>query len=126
MAYVMHARGLLHVMGGCDLNQEQTCDRLAMKVTLTSTLLISTLLSWSVSLADQIVSLERPNVGPIEPYFDPKSINANVGEQIHFIANFNLTTKVLLFANSVLLITLEFCSVYVVIWRIRLWYSMYI
>jgi hypothetical protein len=67
----------------------------------TSLLLLSTLLFWSASLADQIVYLERPNIGPIEPYFDPKSITASVGEQIHFIANFDQTTKVLLYAHSI-------------------------
>jgi hypothetical protein len=49
---------------------------------------------FAFSLADQIVYLERPNIGPAEPYFNPKVLNASVGEQIHFIANFDETTKV--------------------------------
>ena len=44
--------------------------------------------------ADQVVYLDRPNIGPTEPYFNPKSLNASVGEQIHFVARFNQTTKV--------------------------------
>jgi hypothetical protein len=73
-----------------------------MKPKITCILLLSTLLLWNdICLADQIVRLERPNIGPAEPYFDPKSINASVGEQIHFIADFRQTTKVFLYANSI-------------------------
>ena len=52
--------------------------------------------AWQVSsaLANQIVRLERPELGATEPYFSPKSVNATVGEQIHFVAFFNQTTKV--------------------------------
>lgn len=48
----------------------------------------------SIALADRIVRLERPDVGATEPYFNPKTLNASVGEQIHFVAVFDQTTKV--------------------------------
>jgi hypothetical protein len=47
-----------------------------------------------LSLADTVVYLDRP--GPVnnlgdtlfEPYFNPKSVRATVGERIHFVARF--------------------------------------
>lgn len=58
------------------------------------------LLSSSLSLADQVVYLERlglPN-GPAniidEPLFNPKTINASVGEKIHFQARFSDVSSV--------------------------------
>lgn len=40
--------------------------------------------------ADQIVYLERPGTGPTwEPFFNPKTVNAVVGEKITFIARFS-------------------------------------
>jgi hypothetical protein len=41
--------------------------------------------------ADQIVYLERPAHPPVnraEPAFNPKTLTANVAEQIHFVATF--------------------------------------
>jgi hypothetical protein len=53
-------------------------------------------LSPIVSLADQTVILDRPglpNVGfntiIFEPVFNPKIVNASVGEQIHFVSQFS-------------------------------------
>lgn len=41
-------------------------------------------------VADQIVYLERPSGGPTwEPFFNPKTVTANVGEKISFIARFH-------------------------------------
>jgi len=54
-----------------------------------NTLLI---LGWMVyvTVADQIVYLERPSGGPTwEPFFNPKTVTASVGEKISFIARFN-------------------------------------
>src|SRR3981189_1296714 len=46
--------------------------------------------SWSMVAADQIVYLERPSGGSTwEPLFNPKTINAVIGENITFIARFN-------------------------------------
>jgi len=43
-----------------------------------------------VTVADQIVYLERPSGGPTwEPFFNPKTVNANIGEKISFIARFS-------------------------------------
>jgi len=43
-----------------------------------------------MAAADQIVYLERPGGGPTwEPFFNPKTINAVVGENITFIARFS-------------------------------------
>jgi len=40
--------------------------------------------------ADQIVYLERPGGGPTwEPFFNPKTINAAVGEKVAFVARFS-------------------------------------
>ena len=39
--------------------------------------------------ADQVVLLDRPADSPTwEPHFNPKSVNASVGELIHFVATF--------------------------------------
>lgn len=39
--------------------------------------------------ADQIVLLDRPTGSTTwEPFFNPKTVNANVGELIHFVTNF--------------------------------------
>jgi hypothetical protein len=49
-------------------------------------------LAWGVyvTVADQIVYLERPSGGPTwEPFFNPKTVNANIGEKISFIARFS-------------------------------------
>jgi hypothetical protein len=41
-------------------------------------------------MADQIVYLERPSGGPTwEPYFNPKTVNAAVGETVTFFARFS-------------------------------------
>ena len=59
-------------------------------------------LAWQFSsaLSDQIVRLERPELGAIEPYFNPKTVTASVGEQIHFVAFLNQTTKVPCYSTS--------------------------
>lgn len=47
------------------------------------------LLTWGVSVADQIVYLNRPSPGTTaEPFFEPATVTADIGEQIHFIALF--------------------------------------
>ena len=58
------------------------------------------LLSFTVSSADQVVYLERlglpngPGVIIDEPVFNPKSINASVGEKIHFQTRFSDVSNV--------------------------------
>jgi hypothetical protein len=53
----------------------------------------TSLLFWTWALADQTVYLDRP-LDPLdgpyvaEPYFNPATISANVGEQVHFVARF--------------------------------------
>ena len=57
-------------------------------------------LSFSLSVADQVVYLDRlglpngPGVIIDEPLFNPKSINASVGEKIHFQARFSDVSSV--------------------------------
>ena len=56
---------------------------------------LSLLLFFTASSADQVVYLDRPGLpnGPgviiDEPVFNPKSINASVGEKIRFQTRFN-------------------------------------
>jgi hypothetical protein len=51
-------------------------------------LLVYTFLITCVT-ADQIVLLDRPTGSTtFEPFFNPKTVNANIGELIHFVANF--------------------------------------
>ena len=48
------------------------------------------------SLADQVVYLDRaadPTADRAEPVFDPFIINANIGEQIQFVARFGNQTS---------------------------------
>lgn len=53
-----------------------------------------TIIFWTFSFADQIVYLDRPasvhgEVSAIsEPVFNPNTLNAAVGEQVHFVARF--------------------------------------
>jgi hypothetical protein len=54
-------------------------------------LVLWTSFNWTHSLAGQIVYLERPKTGAqqlSERVFNPKSIVANVSENIHFVAHF--------------------------------------
>jgi len=46
------------------------------------------ILAWRSS-ADQTVLIDRPNTSTTwEPYFNPKQIKADIGERVHFVANF--------------------------------------
>jgi hypothetical protein len=63
---------------------------MAISLFLTQLFFWTSLLS-CLSFADQIVYLDRAAdlpVGRGEPVFDPQSVIANVGEQIHFVARF--------------------------------------
>lgn len=47
-------------------------------------------------LADQVVRLDRPSGSPtFEPYFNPKSVTADIGEIIHFEGFFGPLSAVL-------------------------------
>jgi hypothetical protein len=59
-----------------------------------------TSLLWICVLADKIVYLDRPghyhsggNTIMSEPFFNPNSISANIGEQIQFVAQFKDLTS---------------------------------
>ena len=54
-------------------------------------LFLCQLLLGGLSLADQIVFLDRPanpTIPLAEPFFNPKSVTAEIGEKIQFIARF--------------------------------------
>lgn len=56
---------------------------------LTRLLLCQLLLNIAICLSDRIVYLDRPGIEMmVEPTFNPKSITANIGEEIQFIARF--------------------------------------
>lgn len=53
---------------------------------VTFSLLLLCLWSWiPASLADKVVYLDRLNGRLWEPYFNPDTLNADVGEKIHFV-----------------------------------------
>jgi hypothetical protein len=70
------------------------------------TAVVGMMMSMSLVVADQIVYLDRPSNGPTwEPFFNPKIVNASIGEKIQFIARLspvigNAQSGVLSFVNN--------------------------
>jgi hypothetical protein len=64
------------------------------------------MMSMSLVMADQIVYLDRPSNGATwEPFFNPKTVNASIGEKIQFIARLspvvgNSQSEVISFFND--------------------------
>jgi hypothetical protein len=59
-----------------------------MAIAISFTRLLTTaVMAMGMVFADQIVYLDRPSNGPTwEPYFNPKVLNASIGEKVQFIA----------------------------------------
>lgn len=73
-----------------------------------SRLLLISILSWGYSLADKTVYLDRSvDANTWEPRFIPKTINAAIGEQVHFVLRLQpliLPVRLLLFDLPILTI----------------------
>ena len=69
------------------------------------TAVVGMMMSMSLVRADRIVYLDRPSNGATwEPFFNPKIVNASIGEKIQFIARLssvvgNAQSEVLSFCN---------------------------
>jgi hypothetical protein len=51
------------------------------------TAVVGMMMSMSLVTADQVVYLDRPSNGATwEPFFNPKTVNASIGEKIQFMA----------------------------------------
>jgi hypothetical protein len=70
------------------------------------TTVVGMMMSMSLVMADQIVYLDRPSNGATwEPFFNPKMVNASIGEKIQFIARLspvvgNSQSEVISFFND--------------------------
>ena len=67
------------------------------------------IVNWA-NAALQTVYIDRPSSsGTWEPYFDPSSINASVGDQVQFIARFGALPDVTLHSKQMLMIRQTSC-----------------